>query len=295
MDGQQRTISLCRYAAGDFAWGELEINARYFAKQPSDIKERFLDYELTIYVCEGNESEKLDWFQVINIAGLKLTNQEMRNAVYSGPWVTDAKRYFSRRTAPAARLGGKYLSGDMDRQAYLERAICWLIGSEKDIAIRQYMALHQGDEEAVELWLHFQKVIGWVETMFPKYRKEMKGLNWGALYAKYSDRTYNPRTLDGEVAKLMADREVESKRGIYEFLLSGRRDFHLLNLRQFDEEDKRTVYEQQKGVCPCCLESFSFEEMEGDHIKPWSKGGKTRIENLQMLCRECNARKSDKF
>ncbi|MBQ7190755.1 MAG: DUF262 domain-containing protein [Kiritimatiellae bacterium] len=295
MDGQQRTISICQYANGDFSWGELDIGARFFHRQPEDIRERFLNYELMVYFCEGTESEKIDWFKVINIAGLRLTDQEMRNAVYSGPWVNDAKRYFSKSGCVAQKVGSRYLNGNADRQEYLETAIIWMINSAKDKAIEEYMAIHQGDAEATELWLHFQTVINWVETLFPKYRREMKGLEWGRLYAEFSSRRYDPRRLETDVAALMADREVQKKSGVYEFLLSDRTRPEKLNLRAFDDDDKREAYERQGGICPVCRNHFAFEEMEGDHIIPWSKGGKTVPENLQMLCRRDNALKRDKF
>ena len=295
MDGQQRTISICRYVAGDFAWGDSEHGAKYFHRQPEDVRERFLDYELMVYFCEGEESEKIDWFRTINIAGLELTDQEMRNAVYSGPWVADAKRYFSKPGCAAYKLAGKYLNGEVDRQEYLETAIRWIVRSDKSEIVEKYMGLHQGEDEATELWLHFQKVVNWVTTLFPAYRREMKGLDWGRLYTKYGARKYNPTVLEKSVAELMADRDVQSKKGIYEFLLSDRTLPEKLNLRVFDPDDMRTAYENQQGVCPVCKRRYAFEEMRGDHIRPWSKGGKTRPENLQMLCADCNARKSDKF
>lgn len=294
MDGQQRTISLCQYYNGDFAWGELEMGAKYFHRQLADMQEKFLDYELMVYFCEGSPSEKIDWFKVINIAGLKLTAQEMRNAVYSGPWVGDAKRYFSKAGCVAAKIGAKYLNGSADRQEYLETAIEWMINSSKDKAIEDYMAIHQGDGEAVELWLHFQKVVNWVETLFPKYRKEMKGIEWGRLYKEFSAKSYNPCELEKSAQALMVDKEVQAKKGIYEYLLSDGARGEKLNLRQFDDAEKRAAFEQQEGVCPKCNGSFTYEEMEGDHIVPWSKGGKTVPENLQMLCRRCNALKSDR-
>ena len=293
MDGQQRTISLCQYFNGDFSWGELEIGAKYFHRQLSDVQKKFLDYELMVYFCEGTPSEKIEWFKVINIAGLKLTAQEMRNAVYSGPWVSDAKRYFSKAGCVAQKIGSHYLNGSADRQEYLETAIEWMINSSKEKAIEDFMAIHQGDEEAMELWLHFQKVINWVEMRFPKYRREMKGLEWGRLYKEYGMRSYDPKELEKQVGKLMADKEVQSKKGIYEYLLSDGVRSERLNLRQFDDDEKRTAYELQKGICPKCKKRFAFEEMEGDHIVPWSRGGKTVPENLQMLCRRCNGLKSD--
>ena len=299
MDGQQRTISLCQYFNGDFSWGELDLGAKFFHRQPEDVQRKFLDYELMVYFCEGEPSEKIDWFKVINIAGLKLTAQEMRNAVYSGPWVADAKRYFSKQGCVAQKVGAPYLNGSADRQEYLEAAIEWCLQgcgalrpSEK--AIEDYMAIHQGDGEATELWLHFQKVVNWVETLFPKYRKEMKGLEWGRLYREFGAKSYNPAALEKEVSRLMSDKEVQNNKGIYEYLLSGGLRREKLNLRQFDDDEKRAAYETQKGICPRCGKHFEIEDMEGDHVVPWSKGGKTVPENLQMLCRRCNALKGDK-
>ena len=301
MDGQQHAISLCQYANGDFSWGELDLGARFFHRQPQDVQDKFLDYELMVYFCEGEPSEKIDWFKVINIAGLKLTAQEMRNAVYSGPWVADAKRYFSKQGCVAQKVGSPYLNGSADRQEYLETAIEWIVqdGMAKvtrptDKVIEEYMAIHQGDGEATELWLHFQKVINWVQTLFPRYRSPMKGLEWGRLYKEFAARPYNPKELELQVAALMSDKEVQKKGGIYEYLLSGGVRKEKLNLRTFDDDEKREAYERQKGVCPVCGKHFEYDEMEGDHIVPWSKGGKTVPENLQMLCRRDNALKSDR-
>ena len=294
MDGQQRTISLCQYFNGDFAWGELEMGAKYFHRQLSDMQQKFLDYELMVYFCEGTPSEKIEWFKVINIAGLRLTEQEMRNAVYSGPWVADAKRYFSKSGCVAQKIGSPYLNGSADRQEYLETAIEWIINSKKDKDIEDYMAIHQGDGDATGLWLHFQTVINWVETYFTKYRREMKGLEWGRLHKEFSAKSYNSKDLEKKVASLMADKEVQNKKGIYEYLLSDGVRAEKLNLRQFDDDEKREAYETQGGICPKCRKHFAIEEMEGDHIVPWSKGGKTVPENLQMLCRRCNGMKSDR-
>ena len=294
MDGQQRTISLCQYFNGDFAWGELEVGAKYFHRQLSDMQQKFLDYELMVYFCEGTPSEKIEWFKVINIAGLKLTEQEMRNAVYSGPWVADAKRYFSKSGCVAQKIGSPYLNGSADRQEYLGTAIEWIINSKKDKDIEDYMAIHQGDGDATGLWLHFQTVINWVETYFTKYRREMKGLAWGRLHKEFSAKSYNSKDLEKKVASLMADKEVQNKKGIYEYLLSDGVRAEKLNLRQFDDDEKREAYETQGGICPKCGKHFAIEEMEGDHIVPWSKGGKTVPENLQMLCRRCNGLKSNR-
>ena len=284
MDGQQRTLSLCQFAAGDFAYF-----MRFFGNLTDAEKARFLDYRLMVYRCEGNDEEKLGWFRTINIAGERLTEQELRNAVYAGPWTADAKRYFSKTGCPAFQVGGNYLSGTAIRQDYLETAIRWLCGGEPE----GYMAAHQHDASASPLWLHFQNVIAWVRTVFPKYRPKMKGLDWGRLFREYGGRHYDPAALERRVAALMKDDEVEKKSGIWEFLLSGEAPHmrKLLGLRVFSEAQKEAAYERQNGNCAMCGRHFEPCEMQGDHIIPWSRGGKTLPDNLQMLCALCNQQK----
>ena len=282
IDGQQRTISVSQYIDGVFSFKD-----RYFHNLQKDEQETILNYELTIYQCEGNDSEKLDWFRTINIAGEKLTEQELRNAVYAGSWTADAKRYFSKTQCAAWKIGEKYLNGSTIRQEYLETAISWINNGN----IEGYMAEHQHDKNANPLWLYFQAVMNWVSATFPKYRKEMKGLEWGTLYNTHKNDELDPDTLEKEVSKLMADDEVTKKRGIYEYLLTGKEKF--LNIRAFTDSQKRTLYEMQKGICPSCKDEFEILEMEADHITPWSQGGKTELSNGKMLCRECNRRKSD--
>lgn len=282
IDGQQRTISVSQYIDGIFSFKD-----RYFHNLQKDEQETILNYELTIYQCEGNDSEKLDWFRTINIAGEKLTEQELRNAVYAGSWTADAKRYFSKTQCAAWKIGEKYLNGSTIRQEYLETAISWINNGN----IEGYMAEHQHDKNANPLWLYFQAVMNWVTATFPKYRKEMKGLEWGTLYNTHKNDELDPDTLEKEVSKLMADDEVTKKRGIYEYLLTRKEKF--LNIRAFTDSQKRTLYEMQKGICPSCKDEFEILEMEADHITPWSQGGKTELGNGKMLCRECNRRKSD--
>ncbi len=282
IDGQQRTISVSQYIDGVFSFKD-----RYFHNLQKDEQETILNYELTIYQCEGNDSEKLDWFRTINIAGEKLTEQELRNAVYAGSWTADAKRYFSKTQCAAWKIGEKYLKGSTIRQEYLETAISWINNGN----IEGYMAEHQHDKNANPLWLYFQAVMNWVSATFPKYRKEMKGLEWGTLYNTHKNDELDPDTLEKEVSKLMADDEVTKKRGIYEYLLTRKEKF--LNIRAFTDSQKRTLYEMQKGICPSCKDEFEILEMEADHITPWSQGGKTELSNGKMLCRECNRRKSD--
>lgn len=281
IDGQQRTISLCQYVNNDFS-----INGLAFHNLPKDKQEQILEYKLMVYFCSGTDSEKLDWFQTINIAGKELTNQELRNAVYSGSWVTDAKRYFSKNSRP--KIGDDYLSGSANRQEYLETAIDWISNGQ----IKEYMSEHQHDPTAIDLWNYFQSVINWVKAVFPKYRREMKGIEWGILYNEFKDQKYDPKILEQEVSKLMEDDDVGNKKGIYIFVLTRKEKF--LNIRAFSPNQKREAYERQKGICPVCKEHFEIEQMEGDHITPWHEGGKTSAENCQMLCKEDNRRKSGK-
>ena len=241
-----------------------------------------------VYTCEGTDSEKLKWFETINIAGEKLYKQELRNAVYHGSWVSDAKRYFSRPECPAYGVASKYLKGSPIRQDYLETAIGWI----NDGDIVGYMSEHQHEKSAVALWNHFRSVIDWVEATFTEYRKEMKGVPWGDLYNRHKDVKLDPDEIEGEVAELMMDEEVQKKSGIYLYVLT-REEKHL-SLRMFTDAQKREAYERQKGICLVCNDPFKLEEMEGDHIDPWSQGGKTDAENCQMLCKPCNRRKSDK-
>lgn len=280
---QQRTISICQYVNGDFSFNKFS-----FHNLQDDEQEQILNYELTVYECKGTSREKLDWFETINIAGEELTKQELRNAVYHGPWVTEAKKYFSKTGCPAYQIGGKYLNGVAIRQDYLETVIGWINNGD----IEEYMSQNQHKPSATELWLYFQKVISWIEAIFTNYRKEMKGLPWGSLYNEFRDIEFNPTELEKQVSALMEDEDVSSKKGIYQYLLTGKEKY--LSIRAFFDRDKRTVYERQKGICPICNEHFGLREMEADHITPWSEGGKTVLENLQMLCRECNRRKSNK-
>ena len=302
IDGQQRTLSVCEYVAGKFAY-----MFRYFGNLAQNEQDAILDYELTVYFCEGTDSEKLEWFKTINIAGEELTEQELLNAVYAGPWTADMKRYFSRPGGPAEGLGGRYMRGDPIRQDYMATVLKWRSGGD----VKSYMAIRQHEPAAADEWLYFKSVIAWVETLFPKYRREMKGVEWGRLYNEYKGNSYDPAALEREIARLMADDDVQRKSGIYEYLLSGGEREKALSIRAFTESQKRAAYERQTAIakkrgvsnCPICANgtggadatrTWGFEEMEGDHVVPWSKGGKTVPENLQMLCRRCNATKSDK-
>jgi len=284
IDGQQRTVSICQFVQGDFS---VKFNDRinYFHTLPHDIATALLDYKLMVYFCEGAPSEKLEWFKTINIAGEELTDQELRNAVYSGSWVTDAKRYFSKNGCPAYGMGGDYLSGSAIRQDYLETVILWL--SEGNI--EGYMASHQHDPNANELWLYFQSVINWVQTVFPNYRREMKGIAWGELYNHYHTQSWDSNALEQQISQLMQDDDVTKKKGIYRYVLTGKEKY--LNIRAFTQNQKRELYERQKGICPISKKHYDISEMEADHIIPWHKGGKTELSNGQMLSKESNRAK----
>ncbi|NMB32736.1 MAG: DUF262 domain-containing protein [Clostridium sp.] len=282
LDGQQRTISFCQYVIGDFS-----IDNRAFHNLTDVEREQILNYKLMIYFCEGNDKEKMDWFRIINIAGERLTDQELRNATYTGPWLSDAKLRFSKTNCAAYLLAKDYVRGSPIRQEFLETAIKWIANGE----IEKYMSIHQHDPNANELWFYFRNVIEWVEFTFTTRRKEMKGLDWGGLYDEFKGEMYDTEKLEKEIQTLMMDDDVTNKRGIYPYVLT-RKERHL-NIRAFTESQKRQVFEKQKGICKICKEEFSFREMEADHITPWSRGGKTETKNCQMLCRECNRRKGD--
>ena len=283
IDGQQRTISICQFIEGDFAF-----NNRYFHNLQEDEQEKILNYPLTIYFCSGTDSEKLEWFKTINIAGEKLTDQELRNAVYSGSWISDLKRFFSKTGCPAYEIGNNYMNGSPIRQEYLETVIKWISNN----SIENYMAQRQHEANANELWLYFQNIINWIKVIFPTLRKEMKGVEWGALYNEFKDQKLDPNKLETEIKELMKNEEVTNKKGIYKYILT--REDKFLNIRTFTENQKTEAYERQKGICKKCGKKFEFNEMEADHIRPWHEGGKTIPENCQMLCKEDNRRKSGK-
>jgi hypothetical protein len=241
LDGQQRTISICEYVAGNFS-----IDYQYFHNLTDTEKDQILDYRLMVYFCEGTDKEKLDWFKTINIAGEKLTDQELRNAVYTGTWLTEAKKYFSKTGCPAYGIGSDYMNGSPIRQDYLETAIDWISKGQ----IEEYMATHQHNPNANELWLYFQGVISWTRATFPKYRKEMRGVSFGTLYNEFKDTPINSTALESEITKLMQDEDVTKKSGIYEYVLTRNEKF--LSIRAFTANQKRESYERQKGICIHC-------------------------------------------
>ena len=285
IDGQQRTIALCQYVDNQFSV-KYDNRQKEFHSLPADIREKLLDYELTIYVCEGEESEKLNWFRIVNIAGVKLKEQELLNATYVGPWLADAKKDFSRSGCRASGLASDYLKGSPIQQDYLETAIKWI----SDGDIEGYMSRHQYDKNAEPLWAYFKAVIAWVETTFKVKRSTlMEGLDWGGFYRSHKNDRLDPDAIEAQTQALILNDEVQKKSGIYAYILTGGE--HHLNLRSFSDSIKQKIYQQQNGICPQCDEKFAYADMQGDHIKPWHKGGRTEEANCQMLCRPCNARK----
>ena len=242
IDGQQRTISVAQYVSNDYS-----IDGLYFNNLQNNQQERILDYLLQVYICEGSASEKLDWFRIINIAGEKLTDQELRNAVYAGPWVSDAKQYFSRHSGPAYAVGSKYVNGSPIRQDYLETAIKWI--KDKSQTVEQYMGEHQHDKTAIALWNHFQSVMEHVKAVFPKYHKTMKGVDWGMYYEHLRNENLDPKALAAEVERLILDDDVQRNAGIYPYLLTN--DKKHLNLRAFTPAQKQRAFNNLEiaGVC----------------------------------------------
>lgn len=296
LDGQQRTISIGQYLNGDYPV-KINGNDRFFHNLLEDEKRALLDYELTIYVCEGSESEKLEWFKVINIAGETLTNQELLNATYAGTWLADAKNYFSKRNCVAGQMADGYIKGNPIRQDYLEKVLSWIADRDGLESGQTYMAIHQHDQDANDLWLYFQSVINWARMLFPNKRKGITEVQeWGLLYNRYRNHAYNSNELENTIKTLIMDDDVTKKSGIIPYILSprGSHDEKYLSIRAFTEAQKMRAYERQQHKCVSCNQEFAYEEMEGDHIIPWSQGGHTTDDNLQMLCQKCNNDKRDR-
>ena len=291
LDGQQRTISICQYYTNVFS-----LEYRGYNNLLPEEQEKFLDYEIDVYQCEGTVAEKLDWFRVINIAGEKLTDQELKNAVYSGPWLSDAKHRFSARNCTAERIAADYMVGSPIRQDYLEKVLTW-ISEKENICVDEYMAKHQHDANAGELWSYFSAIFEWVKTIFPDYKREMKGVEWGLLYNEFGTTYPDANELMQKIQVLLIDEDVTNKKGIYPYVLSGREKH--LSIRTFSNGTKREVYERQNHKCPHCIEAgvdkeWDITEMDADHINPWHSGGKTVAENCQLLCKTHNRQKSGK-
>lgn len=289
LDGQQRTLSLMRFLNGAFSvkYGEAE---HYFHTLPQDVQEKILNYELLVYVCDGTDSDKLEWFKTINIAGAVLNEQELLNAVYSGPWLVYAKQYFSRQGCPAAASSDGYVRGVANRQDYLATALKW-IANAQDITVEGYMSAHAHDSNSNEIRNYFNSAVEWAKSTFPHRRKELNSVDWGRLFHEHGHRTdLDSSALEQRISELMADPDVTKKSGVYEYVLTGKE--RLLSIRAFTDRDKRTAYEQQDKKCAGCHNEFEISKLQGDHIIPWSQGGQTLPDNLEMLCRDCHEAKT---
>lgn len=305
LDGQQRITSIGRYVTGKFP---IEMNGKniYFRGLAEDLKEKILSTPLTIYICEGTESEIKEWFKTINIAGIPLNEQELSNAIHSGPFVTKAKEEFSNSQNANIQKWSAYISGNVLRQDYLRTALEWISKGNID----DYMSRHRYDNNITELKAYFSSVIDWISSVFSDVESEMRGLPWGELYEKYHKNSYDPSAVSAKLRELYADFYVKDRKGVYEYILGGCVDNKLLNIRIFDEPTKKSVYAVQteaakkKNVsnCPLCAigsdnnktRLWKLTEMDADHVTAWSKGGATDASNCQMLCKTHNRAKGNK-
>src|SRR6185437_242150 len=306
LDGQQRITSLGRFVTDKFAIGDDNGSPQYFSGMAKDKQKKILETKLLIYECEGEESEIKDWFKTINIAGVPLNEQELLNAVYSGPFVTLAKEEFSNSQNANIQKWSAYVKGSANRQDFLERALEWVSKGN----IGDYMSRHRNDKNITELKTYFNSVIDWVSSVFTDVESEMKGLEWGRLYEEYHKKAYDSKKISAEVHKLYADPYIKNHRGIFEYIHGGATDTKLLEVRVFDEATKKATYATQTAAaekkhisnCPLCAighdankeKVWKFDEMDADHVAAWSKGGKTVAKNCQMLCKTHNRAKGNR-
>ena len=307
LDGQQRITSFARFVNHTWPFAVMRNGKpKYFKSLEEDEQKRVFETPLTIYVCEGEPSEIQQWFETINIAGVPLTKQELRNASFHGPFVTKARAVFSNTGNSNMNRWQTYIKGDPKRQAILETALDWV----SDGNIDEYMAAHRHDDNINELVNHFDTVINWIDTLFEYTGSEVCGLEWGRLYREYHQNAYSTDAITKRVSELLADTQISNKKGIFEYILGGEKEKSLLNIRVFDERTKKIVYEKQrkeaekKGVsnCPLCALSdnnnhtriYKLSEMDADHVTAWSNGGSTDISNCQMLCKTCNRAKGNR-
>ena len=306
LDGQQRITSLGRFITDKFAIKDENGSPQYFSGMAKDKQTKILETKLTIYECEGTESEIKEWFKTINIAGVPLNNQELLNAVYSGPFVTLAKAEFSNSQNANIQKWNAYIRGSANRQEFLECALDWVSKGN----IGDYMSRHRYDKDIKELKTYFNSVIDWVSSVFTDVESEMRGLEWGRLYEQYHKKAYDPAKVSAKAQKLYADPYVKNRKGIFEYILGGSVDTKLLDVRVFDEATKKAVYATQTAVakkkgksnCPLCAighdanksKIWGFGEMDADHVSAWSKGGKSDIKNCEMLCITHNRAKGNR-
>lgn len=290
LDGQQRTLSFCKYVKElKFSVRDNNGTPRKFTNLTDAEQKKILDYELYIYICDGSDKERLEWFTIINIAGTQLSEQELLNINYTGTWLSDAKLHFSKENCPAINrmchtqgdIKTKLVDKKAIRQEILELALTWIAGGKDKIA--DYMAEHQHDSNANELWDYFCNIMDWVKTTFPKYYSEMKGLDWGRLYRMYSDNTYDIEYLQKRIEELRLDEEVSNNKDIYEYVLSGEENKSLLSLRQFTPKEREKMWKMQGGFCPISKEKCDIKDMDAHHIDAWENHGKTELSNGVML------------
>lgn len=310
LDGQQRITSLGRFLTDKFPLFDSNGLPHYFHRMPADEQKRINETPLTIYICEGEESEIKEWFRTINIAGIPLNHQEISNAVYSGPFVTLAKEEFSNSNNANVQKWSSYIKGDILRQDYLRTALEWVTKSDEDDAVDAYLSKHRFDNNITEIKMYFTSVIDWVSGVFSDVESEMKGLEWGRLFEKYHHNPYDPSEVSAKVHELYADVAVKNRKGVFEYILGGCTDSRLLDIRVFEESTKKAVYTQQtdkavtkdKSNCPLCALGYDnnakriwkYSEMDANHVTAWSKGGATDINNCQMLCKTHNRAKGNK-
>ena len=310
LDGQQRITSLGRFLTGKFPIKDENGLPHYYPKLPGNYAKIIKETPLTIYICEGEESEIKAWFKTINIYGIKLNHQEISNAVYSGPFVTKAKEEFSNSQNANIQKWSAYIKGSVSRQDYLRTALEWAARSKEDDIVDAYMSKHRLDTDITELKTYFTSVIDWVSGTFTDVESEMRGLEWGRLFETYHNSPYDPEEVSALVHKLYGDAAVKNRKGVFEYILGGCHNARLLDIRVFEESTKKAVYTQQtdeakscgKSNCPLCAlgsdnnskRIWKYNEMDADHVTAWSKGGSTDISNCQMLCKSHNRAKGNK-
>lgn len=310
LDGQQRITSLGRFLTGKFPLIDENGLPHYYSAMPDNLKQRINETPLTIYICEGEESEIKAWFRTINIAGIPLNHQEISNAVYSGTFVTKAKEEFSNSQNANIQKWSVYIKGDVLRQDFLHVALEWVTKSTDNDVIDAYMSKHRYDRDINELKAYFTSVIDWISGVFSDVENEMRGLEWGRLFENYHNNPYDPAAVSAKLHELYADAAIKKRAGVFEYILGGCTDTRLLEIRVFEESTKRAVYSQQttaakakgKSNCPLCAlgtdnnskRIWTYREMDADHVTAWSKGGATDIANCQMLCKSHNRAKGNK-
>jgi hypothetical protein len=308
LDGQQRITSFGRFITGKFAIKDENGMEQYFSGLAKDKQDKILNSEILVYECEGTETEIKEWFKTINTVGVPLNEQELLNAVYSGPFTTLGKAEFSNSQNSNIAKWSAYVSGSAIRQDFWERALEWVSKGKDNIG--GYMSSHRNETNINEVKTYFNTVLDWVSSTFKDVESEMKGLEWGRLYEEHHSKPFNPDELSKAVQRLYGDGYVKNRKGIWEFVLGGSIETKLLDIRIFDEPTKKATYAKQtkaaesKGEsnCPLCLQGheanqskiWKFDEMDADHVSPWSKNGSTTPDNCQMLCKTHNRSKGNR-